>query len=105
MAIALLGLLLALAFNLIPSGLVAQRRGEELQLATALASGWMHEAVTDPPASPGRDRDQTVRLGRQDFRATREFFKISEDLMDVEVVLTPSRGKSVRMRTRIYLSR
>ena len=104
-AIALLGILLPMAFNLIPTGLVAQRRGEELQLATAFAAGWINEAVAKPPATPGKDRDQLVQLGRQQFRATREFFKVSDRLMDVEVVLAPPRGRTIRLATRIYTVR
>lgn len=104
-ALSLLGLLFPLVANLIPTGLVAQKRAEDIESSNAFAAGWVKEAIQRPAIAPGVDRNQTVVLGRHSYRATRQFFLVSPQLMDVVVTLVPDSGQTVVLSTRIFLRR
>lgn len=103
LALTLVMLTFSLLFSLLPSHRAAQARGGELVAATAFASGWIQEAVTYRPDTVGPDRDQRVCCGATWYRARRQFFAVpgQDDLVDVVVTLTPSRGQPLRLATRL----
>lgn len=96
----LLALILPLALNLIPSGLLTQRRAQQIQAATALSVGWMEEARSLTHPTPGLyQRD--ILVGGQNYRAVREIYLVDAYLLDVVVSVHPPSGPSVRSAGRI----
>ena len=94
-------LIMPLAFNLIPGGLYAQSRAEDLEAASAYAGGWVEEAIHTPPA-PGTE-SQNVTLGRLRYHATRQTMTVDgfPELLDVVVTLTAGRGQPIVIASRI----
>ena len=103
MALSLAALVLPFLLNLIPSGRLAQQKGENLQAATAFALEWIEDASLKPPKVDGTDKDQTVLLNGVAFHATREARQVEgqKDLQDVIVTLTTPRGEPIRLAIRL----
>ncbi|MEW6281564.1 MAG: type II secretion system protein [Candidatus Eremiobacterota bacterium] len=99
-AIGLVGLMIPFVLNLIPSGTLALKRAETLEVATAY--GWkLIEEARRLPTVQGKDVDRDVKVGGTGFHVTREFFPVGDNLRDVVVTMRPSRGEPVRLATRM----
>ncbi|MEW6281907.1 MAG: hypothetical protein AB1758_25095 [Candidatus Eremiobacterota bacterium] len=110
-AVGLVALVVPLVLSLLPSGILTERKATSLEASTLLALTWLEEARKTPPAPPDSftrrwtDRDQLLRLGGAEFRATRLNSVVSDDLLDVVITLDPTgRGENVVMSTRILRS-
>jgi hypothetical protein len=97
----LLALVIPFVLNLVPSGTLALRKAEVVQEASAYGLVLIDEARNSP--AMGLDLDTTRTVGRTEFRIRREIYQVDDRLRDVVVELTPRRGQTMRLATRMEL--
>ena len=103
LGLTLLMLTFSMLWSLLPSHRAAQQMGGELVAATSFAAGWVEESVAYRPDQAGIDRQQEVTIGSRSYLARRQFLAVpgQPDLLDVVVTLTPARGRTIRLATRL----
>lgn len=98
-AAGILAMALPLVLNLLPTSFFALRKAENIQIATSLAIYQLDEARYIAPR-PGAEAE-TVTVGGQIYRLTREFYRVDTVRWDVLVVCSNQQLAPVRLATRI----